>query len=166
VGADDDFDEFYRSAGRRLVGQLYAVTGDLQDAEDCVQEALTRAAGRWRQLREYDAPEAWVRRVALNLAASGARRRARKLRALVRLGPPRSGPPPSENAVLVARELARIPMPQRQALVLHYLLDLPVDQVAAELGISPSSVKTRLFRARRTLATTLGDEAQERSFHE
>jgi RNA polymerase sigma-70 factor (ECF subfamily) len=56
------FEEFYAAVFNRLVGQLFLVTGDLQEAEDVVQEALTRAAGRWARLRDYDVPEIWVRR--------------------------------------------------------------------------------------------------------
>jgi RNA polymerase sigma-70 factor, ECF subfamily len=45
------FEEFYDAVFGRLVGQLFLVTGDLHDAEDAVQEALTRAAARWARLR-------------------------------------------------------------------------------------------------------------------
>jgi DNA-directed RNA polymerase specialized sigma24 family protein len=71
------FDEFYAAVFSRLVGQLHLVTGDLHDAEDVVQEALTRAAARWSRLREYTTPEAWVRRVAVNLATDGGERLGR-----------------------------------------------------------------------------------------
>jgi len=49
--------EFYAAAFGRLVGQLYLVTGDLHEAEDVVQEALARAAARWRRLCTYEVPE-------------------------------------------------------------------------------------------------------------
>jgi RNA polymerase sigma-70 factor, ECF subfamily len=70
------FEEFYAAVFGRLVRQLYLVTGDLHEAEDVVQEALTRAALRWARLRDYEVPEAWVRRVAMSLASDGFRRRA------------------------------------------------------------------------------------------
>src|SRR4030095_12104280 len=95
VPSDDGFDAFYAACYGRLVGQLFAVTGDLHEAEDVVQEALVRAAARWSRLRDYDLPEAWVRRVAVNLAASGLRRARRRLVLLSRLGPPPPAPPPS-----------------------------------------------------------------------
>jgi DNA-directed RNA polymerase specialized sigma24 family protein len=88
MSRDDDFEAFYQASYYRLVGQLTVMTGSLEDAEDAVQEAFARASTRWARLREYDAPEAWVRRVALNLATSGLRRTRRQLAALARLRPP------------------------------------------------------------------------------
>jgi RNA polymerase sigma-70 factor (ECF subfamily) len=57
--AEDGFEAFYDAAFGRLVGQLFLVTGDLEEAEDVVQEALIRAAARWPRLRDYGAPEGW-----------------------------------------------------------------------------------------------------------
>ena len=56
-----EFEELYTSTFGRLVGQLFLVTGDLHEAEEVVQEAFTRAAGRWQRLREYDRndPQPW-----------------------------------------------------------------------------------------------------------
>jgi predicted RNA polymerase sigma factor len=62
VRDEQGFEELYAAVFGRLVGQLDLVTGDLQDAEDAVQEALNRAAVRWGRLRAYAVPEAWVRR--------------------------------------------------------------------------------------------------------
>jgi DNA-directed RNA polymerase specialized sigma24 family protein len=78
--ADDGFAVFYASSYRRLLGQLFAVTGDLAEAENVLQEAYARAFVRWSRVRGYDRPEAWVRRVAINLAVMvdrSLRRRAR-----------------------------------------------------------------------------------------
>jgi RNA polymerase sigma-70 factor, ECF subfamily len=76
MSRDDDFGVFYQASYHRLVGQLTVMTGSLEDAEDAVQEAFAPASTRWARLREYETPEAWVRRVALNLATSGLRRTA------------------------------------------------------------------------------------------
>jgi RNA polymerase sigma-70 factor, ECF subfamily len=81
VEGTEDFDSFYAAVFARLVGQLAVVTGDRHEAEDVVQEAMARAASRWPRLRSYEAPEAWVRRVAFNLAVSGHRRARRRLAA-------------------------------------------------------------------------------------
>ena len=151
------FDEFYAAVFGRLVGQLYLVTGDLHDAEDVVQEALTRAAARWSRLREYEVPEAWVRRVAVNLATDGFRRARRRLALAVRLRPvPELDP--TLDGLAVSQALRALPRDQRAAVVLHHLLDLPVDRVAAELDVPVGTVKSRLARARRSLAASLAPD--------
>jgi RNA polymerase sigma-70 factor, ECF subfamily len=161
VADEQGFEAFYQAAFPRLVGQLGLVTGDLAEAEDLVQEALARASARWSRLRTYDVPEAWVRRVALNLAADRTRRLRRKLAALARIGPPPLVPPTSEDALVVAAALRTLPLAHRQVLVLHYLADLSVDQIAAELNIRSSTVRGRLARARRVLASQLNEQAEE-----
>ena len=155
--SDHSFEQFYDAAFRRLVGQLFLVTHDLHEAEDHVQEAFARASTRWSKLREYEVPEAWVRRVALNLAASSARRARRRLAVLARLAPPPQVPPASDDVLALLDALARLPMSQRQPVVLHYLIGMPQEQVAAALGIATGTVKARLFRARRALAAGLAE---------
>jgi DNA-directed RNA polymerase specialized sigma24 family protein len=107
MAADDEFDRFYLGARGRLVGQLFALTGDLHDAEDLVQEAFARAAANWKRIRAYEVPEAWVRRVAFNLAHNRGRRLKRHAAALVRLGRPPEVPPMSVDLVACRRPSAR-----------------------------------------------------------
>jgi RNA polymerase sigma-70 factor (ECF subfamily) len=151
------FEEFYTATVGRLLGQLFPVTGDLHEAEEVVQEAFARASTRWTRLRTYDVPEAWVRRVAMNLAADRHRRRHRQVAALHRTGPPPSVPPVSVEALALVHALATLPIHHRQAIVLHYLVDLPVEEVAATLGTSGGTVKSWLARGRRELAARLGE---------
>jgi RNA polymerase sigma-70 factor (ECF subfamily) len=157
VADTEGFDEFYTATVGRLLGQLYPVTGDLHEAEEVVQEAYARASTRWARLRDYDLPEAWVRRVAMNLAADRGRRLQRQARALLRAGPPAAVPPASVEALALAEALRALPMRQRQAIVLHHLVDLPVQEVAATLGAGTGTVKSWLARGRRTLAARLGE---------
>jgi RNA polymerase sigma-70 factor, ECF subfamily len=161
VEGTEDFDSFYAATFARLVGQLAVVTGDRHEAEDVVQEAMARAASRWARLRAYDVPEAWVRRVAFNLAVSGHRRARRRLAALLRLGPPALVPPVSVEALALAEALRELTVAHRQVVVLYYLADLPVEQVAHELGVPVGTVKARLARARSALAAWLADPAQK-----
>jgi RNA polymerase sigma-70 factor (ECF subfamily) len=154
------FEEFYAATYGRLVGQLYLVTGDLHDAEDAVQEALTRAAARWARRRDYDVPEAWVRRVAMNLASDGFRRARRRLAVAASLRPEPEQPAALEGLV-VAEALRALPLVQRKVVVLHHLLDLPVDRVAAELRVPVGTVKSRLARARDALAARLAPEVHQ-----
>ena len=51
-----DLDELYDASYRRLVVQLYAICGDLEDAEDAVQEAFVTAIRKQRQLSRVTTP--------------------------------------------------------------------------------------------------------------
>ena len=152
----DDFEQFYTASYQRLLWELFAITGgDLAEAEDVLQEAYVRASLRWNQIRTYQAPDAWVRRVALNLASSAARNTRRRAAALLRLAPP-SGPELSTESVDLAAGLRALPMGQRQVIVLYYLVGLPVEEIAGQLGLPSGTVKSRLARGRKTLARRLG----------
>jgi RNA polymerase sigma-70 factor (ECF subfamily) len=154
--ADDGFTAFFQGAYPRIVGQLRLLTGDLASAEDVAQEAFVRAASRWRQLARYDQPEAWVRRTAFRLAIDLARRSRRHRGLVARLGARREPDAelhPQDRAVIEA--LRRLPLPLREVLVLHHCLDLPVEEVAAQTGVNPSTVKSRLSRGRERLAALL-----------
>ncbi|MGL5828605.1 MAG: sigma factor, partial [Angustibacter sp.] len=58
-----DFDEFYAACGPALIGQLYLLTGNREEARDCVQEALERAWLKWDSVSQLAEPQAWVRLV-------------------------------------------------------------------------------------------------------
>jgi RNA polymerase sigma-70 factor (sigma-E family) len=157
MAGSEGFEAFYVATVGRLLGQLLPVTGDLHEAEEVVQEAFARASAHWARLRHYDVPEAWVRRVALNLATDRSRSLRRQARALLRLGPPPQVPAASAEALALLAALRTLPMRQRQAIVLHYLVDLPIEEVARTLGTRPGAVKSLLARGRRALASRLGD---------
>ena len=151
------FEEFYTAAVGRLLGQLFPVTGDLHEAEEVVQEAFARASVRWTRLRDYDVPEAWVRRVAMNLAADRARSLRRQASAILKLSPSPAVPAVSVEALALAEALRTLPVRQRQVLVLHYLVDLPVEEVARTLDMPYGTVKSLLARGRKALAAKLGE---------
>jgi RNA polymerase sigma-70 factor (ECF subfamily) len=154
---DDSFAAFYTASYQRLLGQLFAVTGDLAEAENLLQEAFAR----WAQVHAYDRPEAWVRRVALNLAAVAARRLRRRAVALWRLGPPPVVPELSPELLDLHKALGTLPLGQRQVIVLHHLVGLPVEEVAHELRVPTGTVKSRLARGRRALAQVLDIDRPE-----
>jgi RNA polymerase sigma-70 factor, ECF subfamily len=159
--SDDSFASFYTASYHRLLGQLFAVTGDLAEAENVLQEAYARAFVRWSRVRAYDLPEAWVRRVALNLAGMAAKRLRRRAAALLRLGPPPVVPELSPDLLDLNDALRALPLGQRQVIVLHHLVGLRVDEVARELRLSTGTVKSRLARGRRALAAFLAADPQE-----
>jgi len=103
------FDAFYAGTSRRVLHQMYAMTGNLADAQDLVQEAYARAWQRWSSVSTYDDPEAWVRKVGYRLGVSRWRKARNRLAAHRRHGPDAWAAPPSENTVAVVA-----PPPARQ----------------------------------------------------
>ncbi|WP_262703426.1 MULTISPECIES: SigE family RNA polymerase sigma factor [Streptomyces] len=152
-----DFDQFYTVTAKRLVAAVYAATGDLAEAEDAVQEAYARAWQRWDRLTAEGDPTPWVRTVALRLAVSSWRRARNRMRAHFRHGPPPDLPDLAPDRVALVDALRGLKPEQRTAVVLHHLLDLPIEQVARETGVSPGAVRTRLSRARKALGSHLAD---------
>jgi len=154
----DEFDAFYTASFQRLVGQVYAMIGNRDEAQECVQEAFVRAWSHRRQLDRALVPEAWVRTTAYRLAVSRWRRTRLARRSPDRaLQPETRQEPGAENRVALVAALKKLPEDQRRALVLHHLCDLPVQAVADEVGAPVGTVKARLSRGRAALLAVLGD---------
>ncbi|NUT35132.1 MAG: SigE family RNA polymerase sigma factor, partial [Hamadaea sp.] len=153
-----DFVEFYQATSRRTLRYAYGLTGDLPQAQDVVQEAYARAWQRWRKVADYDDSEAWLRLVVTRLVFDWWRHLGVRRRAL--LDHPTAVAAPSEDTVLLTTALKQLPPAQRRALALHYLLDLPIAQIAAETGVPEGTVKSWLSRGRAGLADALRDEAE------
>jgi len=161
-----EFDDFYTSSFARVTGQLYAMIGDRDEAQECVQEAFVRAWQHRRSLRKAEHPEAWVRTTAYRLAVSRWRRTVRGRRPADRaVGTAVTSPPPSEAHVAVVEALKQLPEAQRRAIVLHHLADLPVHDVARETGVPEGTVKARLSRGRAALAALLSEPADNGATH-
>jgi RNA polymerase sigma-70 factor (ECF subfamily) len=150
-----EFDDFYTASSRRVLGQVYAMTGNHAEAEDAVAEAYLRAWDRWSRVRECDSPEAWVRRVAYRIAVSAWRKAANRLRAHRRDTTTEQVDAISPDHVALVNALRQISADQRRVIVLHHLVGLSVAEIAAETGASPNTVKTWLARGRRALAEHL-----------
>ncbi|HET7386258.1 MAG TPA: SigE family RNA polymerase sigma factor [Nocardioidaceae bacterium] len=150
--------ELYDGSYRRLVGQLLAITGDRAEAEDAVQEAFVRAINHARALQHADNPEAWLRRVAINVVRSRWRRAKTFAKLVPRLPQPAPAGEPSADRVVLAEAMRSLPASQREAIALHHIAGLPVHEVAATLGVPAGTVKARLSRGRAALAEVLSDE--------
>ena len=151
-----DFEELYAAHFHGLAVQLYAYAGDLAQAQDLVQEAFLRAYTRWAKVSTYDDPVAWVRRVAWNLATS----RWRRIRTATRyLHGHREVHvcAPSPDRVALANALKALPDHLRRAVVLHYLADLPISEIARQENVAEGTVKSWLYRGRSALAAQLVD---------
>jgi RNA polymerase sigma-70 factor, ECF subfamily len=159
----EEFTDFYSASFRRIVGQLYAMTGDHAEAQDAVQEAFVRAWAHRSRLDSRGSPEAWVRATAWNVAVSRWRRAGVGRRLLRSQPPPAAADEPSPDRVALIDALRKIPAEQRRALVLYHLCDLTVEQVAAETGAPTGTVKARLARGRAALAPHLRQAAETES---
>jgi RNA polymerase sigma-70 factor (ECF subfamily) len=152
-----DFADFYRARFGHLVAQLYAVTGDMSEAQDCAQEAFVRAWPRWSKIQAYDNPGAWLYQVGHRVAIS----RWRKVKRAVtdRRGHelPMSLPEPGTDSVVLVEALRELPEAQRRAVVLHHMVGRTVAQIADDEGVAIGTIKARLSRGRTALAALLDD---------
>jgi RNA polymerase sigma-70 factor (ECF subfamily) len=155
------FEELYISARGRIVRQVLALTGDLSEAAEVVQEAFMRAWQHWDKVAGYDDPEAWVRRVAHNLAVSRWRRIRRSRDQRPEPDPETADGSGPDTRMAVSAALAALPVNQRRAIVLHHLGGLSVEETAAELEAPTGTVKSWLARGRSAMAASLGREDEE-----
>jgi RNA polymerase sigma factor (sigma-70 family) len=129
-----EFDEFVRATSARLLRTSYLLAGDRLDAEDMLQEALVRAARHWRTAR--NSPEAYTRRVIVNLATDRWRARQRRP-AEVPLENPEAQlrrvpePPPPGDRTVILDALRQLPYQQRAVAVLRYWEGEPVAETAS-----------------------------------
>lgn len=159
-GSEADFERLYRNTYRRVLGTLITLVRDRATAEDCTQETFERAFRNWASWRP-DAPvEAWLHRIAINVAVSD--RRHQKLREagemVRRLGRPAPPPDPStlaERSDLV-RAMKKLPTKQAAALVLRHYHGYSNREIAAALGVPEQTVASRLAAARKHLQAVLG----------
>jgi len=162
---DVAFAHFYRREYRSVYAMCLALAGP-GAADDLAQDAFIRAHRQWERIVAYDVPAAWVRRVAINLATSLARRLAAEARALRRFAGRREtvgqqrDPEPRDPDDELWAEVRRLPARQSSILILHYVEDLSVDQIAELLGLSANTVKVHLHRGRVTLASRLPDTSE------
>jgi RNA polymerase sigma-70 factor, ECF subfamily len=149
-GSRADLRALFEVHASAMYRTILAYTGGRIDlAEEAVGEAFSRAAAHAVELRD---PVAWLHRVAFNVANDELRRERRDgvgVREAVQQ-------PPDLSEVLEA--LKRLPPRERAVMVLFYVLDLPVKEVAARLAISASTVRVHLTRGRRHLAALVGEE--------
>ncbi|KRE98754.1 hypothetical protein ASG88_17065 [Nocardioides sp. Soil777] len=145
--------EVYDASYRKLLVQLYCLTGDLEVAEDVVHEAFVRAASSGRRFLHEADHESWLRTTAIHVHRSRWRtlrvgRRAREPRTIhdMELG--------SEHLVVVTA-LRSLPGQQREVVALHFLADLSVRATAGELDLRARDVGPLLDRGREALTVLM-----------
>jgi RNA polymerase sigma-70 factor (ECF subfamily) len=155
-----EFDDFYAANVRVVTAQIFAYTGDRAEAEDLVAEAFTRVLARWRKVREYENPTAWVRRVAWNLATSHLRRRNVAQRFLRKQRETHEKAPDGDRVDLM-RALAGIGPHHRKAVILRYMAGLTVAEIAEQEGVAEATVRSWLTRGKAALAGRLSVQEME-----
>ena len=162
-----DFAEFYRRSADGCLRAVLVSVGDLDTAEDLVDEAFARAWASWRTVSTHPAPAAWVVRTALNANISRWRRRRNE----VSIPDPGAvaDPPMAGGAAggtidpRIMAALMRLPARQRQVVALRLVLDLDTGRTAEVLGIAPGTVMAHLGRAIAALREDLMPERQQES---
>jgi len=163
AGRDEaEFEAYVASDSGRLLGFALLLAGNYQDAEDLVQTALLRLAGRWAAARQN--PTAYARTVLVNLARDRWRARRHRHRetlvadaARLPLAAARDGAAGvlDRQALLYACRL--LPTAQRAVLVLRFWEDRSIEETAAVLGCTPGTVKSNTHRALQRLRAVLDD---------
>ena len=152
------FESVFAAEYAATVRTAYLLLGDRDAAVDVAQEAFVRLHLQWRKVAGYDRPGAWVRRVAIRIAARQARRRIARDDVERRYSPMSQVEADPALRLDVRDAVLSLPAAQRAAVVLHYLEDLPVREVASLLRCSEATAKVHLHRGRRRLGTLLGEE--------
>ena len=149
---EQNLDAFCRAIFPSLVGMLSLWCNDRFLAQELAQETLARVCRDWGKVQGLDHPEAWARRVALNLAFSWFRRRKAERRAVSLSQQTRPSIEPDSTTSIELRSLiAMLPKRQRTAVVLRYYNDLSYREIAAIMQIPESTAKSLVARSVRRL---------------
>ncbi len=134
------FEQFYERNFKAVARTAYLLTGSTEEAVDLAQETFIRAFEHWRSVEGHPEPVAWLQRVVSNLALSWQRRQ--RIMRMVGVPPPQKASEPTDpqEPRIVAALLALTPQ-QRAVIVLRYMCDQSVAQVAESLGKREGTVR-------------------------
>jgi DNA-directed RNA polymerase specialized sigma24 family protein len=139
----DEFCDLFAATYPQVVRTVWFVVHDQSIAEEIAQDAFTELYRGWSRLRTYDRPDLWVRRVVLEQTAG-------------RLALVDSEIPLPDPELIAA--IRALPPKQRAIVVLFYLEDRPMNEVADLVGCSSSTGFVQLHQARKRLAAALSEE--------
>lgn len=160
--------ELYAAHWESMARTAKWLVGSRQVGEEIAQDAFIRLIEHWSTINDKGAVPAWLRRTVVNLSRSANRRSAtgREKRELVQALTPvvdrsseKLGTGLQDGPLSAA--IAALPRRQRECVVLRFVHDLTVDQIASALGVSGGSVKTHLHRALSTLQTEQGSQTHD-----
>lgn len=154
--SDSDFAEFSASALPSLRRMAFAWTGDWHSADDAVQTSLEKLYRAWGRLRPDSDPYPYVRKILIRVLMTESRSGWKRFERSTDRIPDRVGAvEPEVPGGDLAAAIAKLPPRQRAIVVLRYLEDLSVGEVAVALNCSPGTVKSQAFSARVSLKETL-----------
>lgn len=158
-----DFDSWVAARGPALLRLAYVLTGNGPDAEDVVQDALSRALPRWSRIAGVEDPDAYVRRMVVNAHVSRWRK-FRRREVPVEAVRDRVVPAgmAAEDRDRLWRACQALPVDQRTAVVLRFYEDLDYAEIAALTGLREGSVRSRVSRGIAAMRHDLGaDEMRD-----
>jgi RNA polymerase sigma-70 factor, ECF subfamily len=157
VAFAESFDDFFEFEHERLLGALYLITGNLQEAEDLMQDAFVKMLQRWDLVRSLNDPTGYLYRTAMNTFRTRYRRARMAVRRVAMVARDERDPYDEvETREDVRRALASLTPRQRAAIVLTELLGYPPAEAARALGIGPSTVRALTTQARAKLRGDAG----------
>lgn len=157
---ENELSELMRTRHRALVSYAFLLSGDLREAEDLVQDAIIKVFSR-RTPRDRAISEAYVRRAIFTAYLDAYRRKRRwsGIRHLISRSDEHPGhDATSDSTIDMTATLAQLPPRQRACVALRYFEDLPIAEIAEQLGCSAGTVKRHLFNAHASLRTLVGAE--------
>jgi RNA polymerase sigma-70 factor (sigma-E family) len=159
-GSDSEFLAYVNGRVTALRRTAYLLCGDAHEADDIVQETLTKLYVRWSRRRSVDNLDAYVNTMLVRIFVDGRRRGWWKVALTNRL-PDRPGAAeqPMEERSVVRAALAELPPRQQAVLVLRFLCDQPVREVAEILHCSEGTVKSQTSVGLNQLRKVLGGDA-------
>jgi RNA polymerase sigma-70 factor, ECF subfamily len=152
-----EFDEFYESHFDRVARALTLAGGDRELAHDAAQEAFARALRQWRKVREMARPDGWVYVVGMNQMRDHWRRTERRRGRASQPEFVADNTSAVVTRVSVRDAIETLPPRQREAVVLRYLADLPLTDVADAMGCAVGTVKATLHQAMASMRIELDD---------
>ncbi len=155
--ADELFAWFCRAHYGAVARSAAIVTGSVEEGKDVAQEAFARAFQHWRKVSAMERPEAWVHRVATNLAVSHVRHEARRPHPDPE--PQVREPEPADEELL--RSVRELPPAQRAVVALRFYLDWSVEDVAEALRKRPGTVRALTHQAMTRLRAERAKESND-----
>ena len=160
-----DVAAWFDSNYRQLWSIAFAMLGDSHLAEEVTMETFVKAFSSWRSVRGLDYPTGYLKKILLNLCRSKLRRRAIEYRVNALVHRDNEGRTDGENErvdihMYVWNALAKLSPMQRACVVLRYFDEMSEPEVATTLDCSVGTVKSHLFRARRSLQKTLTETTE------